>query len=191
MRNKIIYVHGLSSSGASLTAETLRKLLPDVEVLSPDLPIQPQEALIMLQNLCKDERPDIIIGTSMGGMFAQQLYGFKKILVNPAFHVSEFMRKNIGVQPFLNVRKNGETHYEITPELCDAYQELENVQFKGITDYDRMNTYALFGENDTLVNCYEEYSCNYTKAAWFKGEHRLQFEDVRDVVVKLIEQILN
>ena len=34
---KILYIHGLSSSGASNTAETLRRLLPGVTVISPDL----------------------------------------------------------------------------------------------------------------------------------------------------------
>lgn len=87
----VMYIHGLSSSGASSTASNLRKLLPQYDVLSPDLPIQPQEALTMLKDLCELYKPEIIIGTSMGGMFAQQLRGYKKILVNPAFHASEFM----------------------------------------------------------------------------------------------------
>lgn len=122
MRNKILYIHGLSSSGSSSTTRNLQALLPDYSVLSPDLPVAPQEALDMLWHLCELEQPQLIIGTSMGGMFAQQLRGYKKILVNPAFHVSEFMRTQIGVHEFLNPRRNGETHYEITSDLCDAYQ---------------------------------------------------------------------
>lgn len=43
----------------------------------------------------------------MGGMFAGQLRGYRKILVNPAFHVSEFMRTQIGVHEFLNPRQDG------------------------------------------------------------------------------------
>ena len=74
-------------------------------MLSPDLPVAPQEALDMLRHLCELEQPQLIIGTSMGGMFAQQLRGYKKILVNPAFHVSEFMRTQIGVHEFLNPRR--------------------------------------------------------------------------------------
>lgn len=127
MINKILYIHGLSSSDTSSTAGVLRKLLPNTEVISPDLPIQPTQALEMLRELCLREKPDIVIGTSMGGMFAQQMHGFKKILVNPAFYVSEFMRQNIEKQPFLNIRQNRKTYYEITSELCDAYQEFEKV----------------------------------------------------------------
>ena len=100
MKQKILYIHGLSSSGSSSTAKNLRMFCPNYEILSPDLPILPDEALDMLRSLCKKEHPNIIIGTSMGGMFAGQLRGYRKILVNPAFHVSEFMRTQIGVHEF-------------------------------------------------------------------------------------------
>ena len=110
---KILYIHGLSSSGASSTVVSLRQLLPELIVLSPDLPINPFDALELLHDICQTEKPDLIIGTSMGGMFAQQMHGYKKILVNPAFHVSEFMRMNIGVQSFMNPRVDGVNQYGI------------------------------------------------------------------------------
>lgn len=186
----VIYIHGLSSSGASSTAVNLRKLLPEYDILSPDLPIQPQEALTMLIELCELYTPKLIIGTSMGGMFAQQLRGYKKILVNPAFHVSEFMRTQLGVHDFLNPRKNGETKYEITSELCDSYQLIEANQFANITDFDIKNTYALFGAQDTLVHGYDEYIDYYRNAMWFEGEHRLNFEIIKNIVVPLAKMIL-
>ena len=186
----VMYIHGLSSSGASSTASNLRKLLPQYDVLSPDLPIQPQEALTMLKDLCELYKPEIIIGTSMGGMFAQQLRGYKKILVNPAFHVSEFMRTQLGVHDFLNSRKNGETQYEITSKLCDNYQAIEVNQFADITDFDIKNTYALFGTQDTLVHGYDEYIGYYRNAMMFEGEHRLNFEVLKKIVVPLAKIIL-
>ena len=187
---KFLYIHGLSSSGNSSTAKNLAQLLPDMEIIAPDLPINPIDAIRLLQEICKSESPDIVIGTSMGGMFAQQMHGYKKILVNPAFHVSEFMRKNIGVQAFLNLRKDGATTYEVTNSLCDKYFEMENHQFDRITSFDRENTYALFGEKDELVNCHLEYLQYYQKFEWFSGSHRLTFNNVQDVVVPLIEKIL-
>lgn len=190
MKKKLLYVHGLSSSGLSATARTLQQLLPEIEVIAPDLPIHPKEALTLLHDICRKESPRVVVGTSMGGMFAQQLHGFRKIIVNPAFHVSEFMRLNIGVQPFLNPRQDGKTHYEITPALCDEYEEVERLQFSNITDFDRMNTYAFFGINDTLVNGYEEYHQYYTEAAWYPGGHRLCMEDIRDVIVGLVKELL-
>lgn len=189
MKKKILYIHGLSSSGASSSAKSLQALFPDASVIAPDLPIDPKEALSMLLVLCEKEKPDVVIGTSMGGMFAQQMHGYKKILVNPAFHVSEFMRQNIGIQPFLNVRKDGIQQYEITTELCDAYLEIEKAQFLKITDFDHENTYALFGEKDNLVNCLDEYAKYYTHYSRFSGEHRLTFSDIKDTVAPLIDKI--
>ncbi len=73
---KILFLHGLGSSGATQTAEYLRKKLPEVEVISPDIPLHPHKAMRFLNKLCYDLRPDVIIGTSMGAMFAQQMHGF-------------------------------------------------------------------------------------------------------------------
>lgn len=190
MKNNILYVHGLSSSGTSSTARNLQSLLLECKVISPDLPVEPQDALGMLKILCKEESPQLIIGTSMGGMFAQQLRGYNKILVNPAFHVSEFMRTQIGVHEFLNPRRDGETHYEITSSLCDKYQVIEKNQFDDITDSDRKQTYALFGIKDTLVRGYDEYMLHYQNASWFDGEHRLTFDTIKDVVIPLMKQII-
>lgn len=185
---RLLYIHGLSSSCMSSTAGTLRKLLSEYEVLSPDLPVNPEEAFSMLKELCEREHPDIIVGTSMGGMFAQLLKGYKRILVNPAFHVSEFMRTMIGRHEFLNPRRDGKNHFEITPELCDAYQQLESRQFENVTDFDRKYTYALFGKNDTLVNGFDEYTSHYDNAIWFDGEHRLDNSVIENILIPLIKK---
>lgn len=186
MKKKLLYIHGLSSSGASGTVGNLKQLMPEWEIIAPDLPIQPMEALTLLRTICDEERPDLVVGTSMGGMFAQQMHGFEKILINPSFHVSDFMRRNIGVQPFFNARRDGVNQYEITPQLCDAYKELESHQFEGITPYDEVHTYAFFGKHDPLVNCQEEYKQHYTKMQLFDGEHRLNYQIVETVIVPFV-----
>ena len=85
---KLIYFHGFASSGASGTVELLRNMMPEDTVIAPDIPVDPVEALPFLQKLCQEEQPDIIVGTSMGGMYAQQMRGFLRICVNPAFNMS-------------------------------------------------------------------------------------------------------
>ena len=44
----ILYIHGLSSSGASSTARHLQSLLPDTRIIAPDLPLEPLEVLKLL-----------------------------------------------------------------------------------------------------------------------------------------------
>ena len=87
---KILYLHGFGSSGASGTVELLGRAFGEAAtVLAPDIPMDPLEALPMLKKLAYAELPDLTIGTSMGGMYAQQLHGFLRICVNPSFWLSQ------------------------------------------------------------------------------------------------------
>ena len=85
----IVYLHGFGSSGQSGTVKHLRKVLPQFNVLAPDIPICPSEALPFLKDYCKKYHPDLIIGTSMGGMYAMQMHDYKRMCVNPALRMSE------------------------------------------------------------------------------------------------------
>ena len=45
----------------------------------------------MLRKMADNEQPNLIIGTSMGGMYTEMLHGFDRILVNPAFAMGDTM----------------------------------------------------------------------------------------------------
>ena len=186
----IIFLHGFGSSGATKTVDYLRKKLPDVEVVSPDIPLLPSEALKMLKELCNNLKPNLIIGTSMGAMYAQQLHDYKKILVNPAFHLSEIMRNNLGRNKWLHPRTDGQTEFVITGGLCDLYQKMEESQFDGITNYDKEYTYAYFGIHDTLVNGYDEYMKYYNYATRYPGNHHLLQKWVKVYILPCIQKLL-
>ena len=188
---KILYIHGLSSSGSSGTPKRLRTYLPNDTIISPDLPINPQDALKMLQELAKSNQIDVVVGTSTGGMFAQKLRGYKKIMVNPSFHVSESMRKRLGENEFFSRREDGATHYEITEEICDLYKQLENTQFDNLSEEEKNISLGLFGTNDKVVNCASEFKQFYYKYAEFDGEHRLTEENIIQVIVPEIEKMRN
>lgn len=188
---KILYFHGFASSGATGTAESLRRMLPEVEVISPDIPVDPSEALPFLRALCEQEKPDLIIGTSMGAMYAQQMFGYKKICVNPAFNMSTLSKVfRTGEHKFLNGRKDSQKTFKITKEIIQKQNMMERQQFKGITPFDCENTYGLFGIHDTTVNCYDLFKKYYTKAQRFDGEHHLNEKALRTAVVPLAKTIL-
>ena len=188
---KIIYFHGFASSGATGTAESLRRMLPEVQVISPDIPVDPSEALPYLRSLCEQEQPDLIIGTSMGAMYAQQMFGFRKILVNPSFNMSTLSKVfRTGEHKFLNGRKDKAKTFKITKEIIQKQNMMERQQFKGITPFDRENTYGLFGIHDTTVNCYDLFKKYYTNAQRFDGEHHLNEKALRTAVVPLAKTIL-
>ncbi len=187
---KIIYFHGFGSSGASGTVDFLRKLMPESEVLAPDIPVDPVEALPFLKDFCEQEQPDVIVGTSMGGMYAQQMRGFKRICVNPAFNMSVQSKVlKTGVHKFFNGRKDHQKEFKITKEIIQHHNQMERNQFKGITDFDRENCYGLFGINDPVVHTYDIFKKYYPNAIRFEGEHRLNDKVIKKVLIPLIEEI--
>ena len=48
---KILYLHGFASSGQNGTVKTMGTLLPSAEIIAPDIPVEPVEAMDMLKKL--------------------------------------------------------------------------------------------------------------------------------------------
>lgn len=190
---KLVYFHGFASSGASGTVQLLRKIFPSAQVVAPDIPVDPEEALPMLQKLVQAEQPDVIVGTSMGGMYAQQMHGFLRICVNPSFRISTSKLLHTGVHKWLNGRKNHEKEFRITADIIKRYNQMERKQFDGITPDDRELCYGLFGINDTSVNpinAYNTFTKYYTHAERFEGEHQLNDIVIHKVLLPLLKQLL-
>lgn len=190
LKANILYVHGFASSGNSGTARTIQKYLPKCRVIAPDLPIDPDEAIAMLKQIVAKEKISVVVGTSMGGMFAQKLRGIPKVLVNPSFHVSESMRRKIGIVPFFKRRADGATEFEVTPALCDAYNNVETGQFDNLSDKEISITYGLFGTDDDVVSCEAEYDRHYRNKMIFVGGHRLTDDVIHEYVVEAILKLM-
>lgn len=55
---KVLFIHGLASSGTFKTSASLRSIFRPCEVITPDVPIDPDEAFNLLQGICSKEQPD-------------------------------------------------------------------------------------------------------------------------------------
>lgn len=192
---KAIYLHGFASAGSTGTATTMRNLLygRDVMVLSPDIPVSPLQAQQMLSDLVQTEQPDIIVGTSMGAMYAEQLKGFPRILVNPSFHMARLLTfRGLGRREFRNKRQDGATDFKVDKQLISEFQQVEKTSFKGITPQEKELVWGLFGTQDKLVNCQADFKKNYGAGQMrlFEGEHFLNDKVFSRVVLPLVEQIL-
>ena len=148
----ILYIHGLSSSGQSGTVDLLRRYFPLACIIAPDLPLDPTAALRLLRETCDTNHPDLIIGTSMGGMFAQQMFGYRKILVNPAFRLADVLKQNKGENKFFNRRQDGVQTFIIDDALIAEYEELAARRFVNIPEGENEITFGMFGRDDDLVN---------------------------------------
>lgn len=189
---KILFIHGLASSGAYKTADTLRILLKPCEVVAPDVPIEPAEALEMLRRLVADERPDIVVGLSLGGFWAQQLRGVPKILINPDFHPSALLRSRIGEMKYLSPRRDGALSFLITEEICRGYELLEQGEFEGIDLDEVERTYGMFADHDELVHCGEIFEKHYPgRAVHYSGEHLPTYPQIKAHLVPLARKILS
>ena len=189
---KLVYFHGFGSSAQSGTIRTLRKMLSDFEVIAPDIPVNPADALPFLNQLCEDEQPDVVIGTSMGGMYAQQMFGFNRICVNPAFEMSTMSKVlKVGTFEYFNPRMDGETHFTITPDIIKHHADMESKQFDGVNDEEKTKVWGLFGSDDRLVNGEHIFRQYYDNVIHFNGEHRMSEEVITTVLIPLIRKITN
>lgn len=188
---KIMYVHGFASSAQSGTASRIRQVFPNTTVIAEDLPLHPQAALDLLHDLCEKHHPDLIIGTSMGGMFTEQLYGYDRIVVNPAFQIADTMAAHgmMGNQEFLSKRKDGVQKFFVDKSLQKEYRQTTLNNFSGVDDTERERVWGLFGDEDDLVDTFDLFNSHYPHAIRFHGGHRMNDHTFMHDVLPLIRWI--
>ena len=170
---KVMYVHGFLSSAQSGTVKMLQELMPSATILAEDIPVHPTDAMTMLHKMADEEQPDLIIGTSMGGMYTEMLHGFDRILVNPAFAMGDTMSSMTGHQVFQNPRKDGVQELMVTKGLIKEYKDITTQCFANVDAEERKRVYGLFGDNDPVVHTFNLFQQHYPNAIYFHGEHRV------------------
>lgn len=188
---KIMYVHGFGSSAQSGTVKLIRDTFPNANVVARDIPIHPEEALNMLISMCEEEQPDLIIGTSMGGMYAEMLHGRNRILVNPAFGIAQTMHEHnmMGKQVFQNPRADGVQEFIVTKALVKEYAEIAKQNFTEVTNNEQQLVYGLFGDEDPVVHTFDLFREHYLHAIHFHGEHRLSDKSFFNGIVPVVRWI--
>ena len=188
---KLLYVHGFASSGQSGTVRRLRTVFPNATVLAPDLPVHPEEAIALLRQTCADEQPDLILGTSMGGMYTEQLRGFDRICTNPALCIADTMHDHglTGTQTFQNPRLDGVQSFYVDKAMVKEYRTVSERRFEGLDEADSQRVFGLFGDEDTLVDTFDLFHAHYPNAMHFHGEHRMDDRSFMHSVLPVIRWI--
>ncbi len=192
-RRKIMYVHGFASSGSSGTVMTLRHYLPHWQVIAPDLPVDPFEALELLRSIIEREKPEIVVGTSMGGMYTQQLWGVPRIVVNPSFEMSRsLLFGKMGRNKYTAKRQDGATEFRIDKSVVERFKQMEKDQFAGINEQEKQLVIGLFGDKDPVVHFQPLMASLYgeDRCRWFDGEHRLNDKIVKNIILPLLQELL-
>ena len=191
---KILFLHGFFASGQCVPALALRESFERrIEVLMPDLPMHPKEALEFIRELIDREKPDLLVGNSCGSFYAQMvapIVGIPALLGNPHFQMTEFLKQRIGKHQYKSPRKDGKQDFSIHESLIDEFAELEAIQFNYCNPYYKDRIWGLFGEQDTLAHFEPLFLEHYTHSFHFPGGHTPTAEEVRDWYVPLAEQML-
>lgn len=156
---KIVVLHDVSSFNDLQVLENLQSLLAGVEVLPVEISSPYTRVMRNLLRFCYDNHPDVIIGVSVGALYAQQMHGYRKVLINPKLHVS------------------WESTYT------------EEVQFGGITNFDKEHSYIYFADDESQAAAYNEYVTSYRYVVKYPkgiGVQELLDSHIRPIVKKLV-----
>ena len=172
MAQKILFLHGFFASGTCIPALALKEYFSGkATVLSPDLPLHPQETLDFIQRLCNQEQPDILVGNSNGSFLAQIVASKNNIpalLGNPHFEMTRFLIERIGSHEYKSPRANGNQQLVINQE----------------------NIWGIFGENDHLAHFEPLFLMHYKYSYHFPGGHTPTAEEVQKYYAPLAERLL-
>ena len=191
---KILFLHGFYASGQCVPAVALREAFADrAEVITPDLPMHPKEAIVYIHELIETDQPNLLIGNSCGAFYAQivaPVVGIPALLGNPHFRMTEFLKQRIGEHQYKSPRKDRKQNFVIDEALIAEFAEMEAIQFNNCNPDYRDRIWGLFGEQDTLAHFEPLFLEHYTHSFHFPGGHTPTAEEVRAWYVPLAEKIL-
>jgi len=191
---KILFLHGFYASGQCVPAIALRDAFAGrADVLAPDLPMHPQDALCFIRELIDREKPDLLVGNSCGAFYAQMIapvIGLPALLGNPHFRMSEFLKQRIGQHEYKSPRKDGKQSFVIDEALVKEFAALEATQFDNCNPLFRDRVWGLFGEQDTLAHFEPLFLEHYNRSFHFPGGHTPTADEVRTWYVPLAEKML-
>ena len=194
MNKKILFLHGFFASGQCVPALAFRDAFADkAQVLTPDLPLHPKEAMHLIKDICEREKPDLIVGNSCGSFYAQMLapiVGVPALLGNPHFLMTEFLKQRIGEHEYKSPRKDGNQKFVIDEALIQEFAELEDTQFNHCHPDYKDRIWGLFGERDTLAHFEPLFLEHYSHSFHFPSGHTPTADEVRSWYVPLIEEMM-
>ena len=176
-----IYVHGLASGANAATGKILSKRFSNFNWITTDFGEDLVANVRQLNECVKEHKPQLIVGTSMGGLTL--LYADApdavKIAINPALSISDCVRNTIGLgrHNYFCKRLDGTTEFELTEEMCKGYETYIAAHKPSLGK----SSYAVFAIHDELLG--DEASvvaqkivgdCGYKVLVDPEGAHRIK-----------------
>ena len=146
-----IYVHGLASGANAATGKALSKRFNNFNWITTDFGEDLAANVRQLNECIKEHKPQLIVGTSMGGLTL--LYADApdavKIAINPALSIADCARNTIGLgrHKYFCKRLDGATEFELTEEMCKGYEAYIAAHKPSLGK----SSYAVFAIHDELL----------------------------------------
>ena len=192
---KILFLHGFFASGSCPMAMALQEAFDgQTIVITPDLPLHPQEALRYIRTLIDKEKPDLLLGNSCGSFLAQMLapvVGIPALLGNPHFKMVGFLKERIGTHAYKAPRMDGNQRLVIDEALIEEFAELEAKQFDNCNPNFKDRVWGLFGEQDTLAHFEPLFLQHYAISHHFPGGHTPTEQEVKSWYAPIAQQMLD
>lgn len=183
-KKNILYIWGYNSSPQSNTITWLKNAIGNDYNIVSDYYAQynPKDALYDIENLIRQYRPALIIGSSLGGYLTLELNTrIPKLLINPCIHPEETL-------PTL---KNDEGENIVPEHIIENYKNYAKTHkvFRNAIKQRTFSVLATYDEvlGDKHYDSIKTY-CNITKFSE-QGHHNTE-ESINNVVVPLILDIL-
>ena len=191
---KLLFLHGFYASGQCVPALALKAAFEGkAEVLTPDLPMHPKEAINFIRDLIDREKPDALVGNSCGSFYAQMIapiVGLPTLLGNPHFKMTEFLKPRIGAHQYKSPRMDGKQDFIIDEQLITEFADLEEHQFDNYNPKYKERIWGIFGEQDTLAHFEPLFLQYYSHSYHFPGGHTPTAEEVHQYYVPIIEKLI-
>lgn len=159
----ILYLHGFRSSPKSFKARVLQQALEQSgrahELICPQLPASPKEAMDLALLLARRHAPDrlAIVGSSLGGFYATWLaerLDVPAVLLNPSVNPLKNLEHHVGV----TTSWHSSEPFEFRREYID---ELAALRIKAITKPERY--FLLAATGDEVID-YRDMVAHYAGA---------------------------
>lgn len=180
----ILYVHGLGSSGNSKTALSLENIFTQHKVFHPDIPLDPNEAILFIKDFVLTNNINVIIGTSLGSFYSKFVDGPFKILINPALP-DDIMQFIPGKYKYYSKREDSIDTYSLDK---DYYNKLNDLEAK-FNYNDSKQSFIILGTKDNICNNFEYFNhANYTIYFIEDMGHRVNDSGI-DCIITLLKNI--
>lgn len=127
----MIYVHGFMSGSNGAKQRQLQKQYKGrYRVIALELDADPDKSLAILNQIIKDENPEIIVGTSLGGWMTLMCDSgnAELVIVNPGMFPAITLATWLNEpQAYFCQRLDGIQTYTLTQDVLDQYQKYDAV----------------------------------------------------------------